>query len=111
MSESAIQQERLQAFLEEMWSDNTEEEAELLWKRRVLRTPQYAADALVALNATIAQPPANLREILEEHGQINLMRRPDHDTVTPYTFEETVAWLKAMTARFRTLYDEGQAAK
>jgi len=111
MSESETDQKRLRAFLAEMWADNTEEEAELLWKRRVARTPGYALDALAALDATLAQPPANLKEILEEHGQIPLFHRPNDSTVTPYTSEETVAWLRAMTARFRALYDEGHAAQ
>lgn len=102
-------QERLRAFLAEMWADNTAEEAEVLWKRRVARTPAYAAEALAALDAVLAQPPANLRDILVADGQIPLFHRPDNATITPYTFEETLAWLRTMTARFRALYEEGRA--
>ncbi len=106
---SEADRDRLRAFLAEMWADNTEAEAEALWKRRVARTPGYAAEALAALDAAIAQPPSDLRDILVTDGQIPLFHRPDARTVTPYTFEETTAWLRAMTARFRALYEEGHA--
>src|SRR5579872_3883945 len=81
---SEADRDRLRAFLAEIWADNTEAEAEALWKRRVARTPGYAAEALAALDAAIAQPPSDLRDILVTDGQIPLFHRPDARTVTPY---------------------------
>jgi hypothetical protein len=93
------------AFLEEMWMDNTEEEALALWRRRIRRTPAYVDDALAALDRVLADPPPDLREQLEQHGWIALRHREPAGQ-TPYTHDETVDWLRAMTARFRAVAQE-----
>ena len=91
-------------FLESIWMDNTEEEALELWERQVKQAPWLAEEALCSLDAIITAPPANLIELMQEHGWLGLYHRPDSATVVRFSFAEQLRWLKEMTERFRAVY-------
>ncbi len=97
-------------FLGTFFLDNTEEEGLSLWRQQIesTRFNSYAADALYVLDTILANPPQDLIERLEEGGGITLFHRPDEYTLIPYTFEETVAWLRDQTERFRAAYEDFQ---
>src|SRR5579864_700130 len=76
------------AFLEHIWMDNTEEDALAMWEQRVLYGREEAGRDLAALDSMVANPPTDLVALMEEHGWIHLVHRPDRDTMTPYSFEE-----------------------
>ena len=91
-------------FLESIFQDNTEDEALELWERQVKQAPWLAKEALESLEAIIANPPANLIELMQEHGWIGLYHKPSRATIIPFSFAEQLGWLKEMTARFRAVY-------
>ncbi len=93
-------------FLDEIWKDNTEEEALQQWKAKVEYFPWYADDALFCLDAIIQNPPANLIELMQEHGWLMLYHEPDEaGEELPYTFEEYLDWLKKMRSEYALIYD------
>jgi hypothetical protein len=93
-------------LLRATWRDNTAEEAEALWRRYVEQSQPWAAAALASLDAVLADPPANLGEIMQEEGWIMLSHEPDAETVIPYTHEENLAWLRRMTAEYKQTYQD-----
>lgn len=92
---------RFREFLEHVWMDNTEEEAMKLWRYRVEVSPELAQVDLEAIDAIVADPPADLPAIMGEHGWIHLHHRPDDETVVPYSQDEHVEWLRALLERLR----------
>jgi hypothetical protein len=93
---------RFREFLEQVFSDNTEDEAMTLWRYRVEVSPELAKADLDAIDAIVADPPDDLAAILAEDGWIHLHHRPDDETVTPYSQDETVDWLRALAERLRS---------
>jgi hypothetical protein len=96
-------------FLSQIWVDNTEEEAEAIWRRRVELNPWWSEQALQSVDAVLADPPPDLREQLQEHGWISLYHHVDRDTVRPYSQAETVEWLRGVAERFRAIYERANA--
>jgi hypothetical protein len=96
---------RFRAFLEQVFMDNTEDEAMTLWRYRVEVSPELAQADLEAIEAIVADPPADLSAILAEHGWIHLHHRPDDETVIPYSQDEAVEWLRALAERLRSPAD------
>ncbi len=94
-------------FLEAIWMDNTEEEAIYQWEVKVKHFPWYASDALYCIEAVIANPPNDLIDILENHGWIGLYDETP-DEIKPYSFDETLNWLKKMHDKFRRVYEKGR---
>jgi hypothetical protein len=100
--------DRLRGILRFIWKDNDEDEALEQWRQRVQNFPDAAADDLAALDIVGDNPPADLPQILEEDGWVGLYRDLG-DRVEPLPFEEQVAWLRDMTARFRGVYESERA--
>jgi hypothetical protein len=96
-------------FLAEVWADNTEDEALLLWRRVVKRTPDRAEADLAALDAVADDPETDVHALLREHGEIGLYRASDGERQTPYSDAESRAWLKAMIGRLRATAAEHAA--
>lgn len=101
--------EFLATFLRDIWTDNTDEEARLVWRSKAKLAPWYAEDALYCLNAVIAHPPANLAEIVQNRGNLYLYHQDG--SAKPYTDIETLAWLKQTAAEFQAIYEAVQADK
>ena len=93
-------------FLRTFYLDNTPDETLGLWRQQIYSTRfgSYAEDALYVLDTILADPPPDLIERLEEGG-VTLFHRPDDFTLIPYTYEETVAWLREQTEQFREAYE------
>lgn len=103
--------EQFRGLLVELFVDNTEEEAFALWRRKVDNHPQRARESLAVLDAIVAEPPSDLVELMEHDGWIHLLHRPDEDTLTPYSYDEHVEWLRDLAARFRAAYEAHAAAQ
>lgn len=94
-----------QQFLSDLWKDNTQDEAEQLWATKCEYFPWYAEDVLACLDYVLADPPADLMEMLSEHGWVILYHEMDLQGVERrFTFDETVDWLRAVRESFRALY-------
>ena len=101
--------EFLATFLRDIWTDNTEEEARLVWRSKAELAPWYAEDALYCLNDVIANPPANLTGIVQNQGNLYLYHQDG--SAKPYTDIETLAWLKQTAAEFQAIYEAVQVGK
>src|SRR6267142_6406511 len=99
----------LAEFLKDFWTDNTDEEATLMWRLRVGTAPGYAEDMLYCLDEVIANPPAQLEKFVREQGNLYLYH-PD-GTATLYNDAETLAWLKRIAKEFRDIFEGAQPAK
>jgi hypothetical protein len=98
----------LAEFLKDFWTDNTDEEARLVWRHRVRTAPWYTKDMLYCLDAVIANPPPQLEKFVREQGGLYLYH-PD-GTATLYSDAETLEWLKKVAQEFRAIYEEAQVA-
>src|SRR5215217_7384676 len=96
--EAALQ--RFDELLGKVFVDNTEDEATLLWRRRVQWLPDEARADLDAFEAVLAEPPDDLDTRLADRGGIRLFHRTD-SAITPYTEAERDEWLRALVARMR----------
>jgi hypothetical protein len=106
MTRSAI--DDLRRFLQDIWMDNSPEEAEAQWRVKARHFPNYCEKMLAALEAVLADAPAELPRVLDEDGWIPLYHEssdPELDDVD-FSFDETVAWLRDMTDRFRAIAEE-----
>jgi hypothetical protein len=91
-------------LLEKIWMNRDEDQAFREWKRLCDQVYWYAEDAVGCLEHILANPPANLVELMQERGWILL----DHGTarytlLKPYR-EKYVAWLVDMTDQFKNIY-------
>ena len=89
-------------WLRHFWLDNDEAEAEALWRTAVRVSPSLAREYLAAVGRVLARPPADLREIMSEHGWISLYHQ-DRQPWEPRSHAEYVAWLWATAGRFRQI--------
>jgi hypothetical protein len=93
----------LAEFVQEIWIDNTEEEAREAWEQRAALAPAFARDILACLDTVIASPPPNLAEVLRERAELHLYH--DDADATPYNDNETLDWLKQTAREFRQAVD------
>ena len=96
------------AFLRDFWTDNTEEEARLVWESRARLAPEYAEDALYCLDAVVLDKPPDLEQIVREQGNLYLSHQDG--SARPYTYEETLAWLRQVAKEFRAIYESAHDA-
>ncbi len=97
-------------FLEKFWRDNLEQEAIGLWKNQIHMAPWYAEDVLYALDAVIADPPANLVQLMQEHGWIMLPHDPGASTLVRRYHQQYLAWLQATAENFKRVFEETRPA-
>lgn len=97
--------ERFRALLTALFVDNTVDEALAEWRYRAEHVAHDVERDLALLDAILADPPADLVELMENDGWIHLLHRPDTHTVIPYSRDEHVAWLRDVTERMRSIYE------
>ena len=88
-----------------LWQDNEPEEVEAMWRTLARNPGPFTTEALAVLDATIADPPADLVALRRTHGWV-----PDHQPgpdgqLRPVTHDEAVAWLQEMRARLQAIHD------
>ena len=93
----------LAELVQEIWIDNTEEEARQAWEQRATLAPAFTTDMLACLDAVIANPPPHLADVLRERAELHLSH--DDDNATPYTDQETLDWLKQVEYEFRQVVE------
>jgi hypothetical protein len=82
-----------------MFADNTWDETLKLWRLRIDNGGLFPDEALRALDAVLAAPPADLIERLFRDGWVSLHH--DDADETPYSHDEAVAWLRERTDELR----------
>ena len=93
-----------EAAMTELWEGGREEDMLQRWQRRLTEDPWYTSDLLYAMDAVADAPPEDLIARLERAG-VRLFHY-GFTEVTPYTFEEAVAWVAAQAERLRAVGDE-----
>ncbi len=96
----------LATFLQDFWTENTEEEVRQMWKHRASTAPQFAEDMLYCLDAVIRNPPAELEQFIREEGGVFLYH--DDGTATLYSDAEALDWLRRIAREFRLLAKKGR---
>jgi hypothetical protein len=93
-------------FLKEIWKDNTPEEAVKLWKWRIHNYPQAAKAFLEAIEQTLAAPPDNFIEVVQDNGWIFLTHDDKEGNSTPFSLQEYLEWFQKMEEQFKAIYEE-----
>ncbi len=96
-----------EAAMTELWEGGREDDMLERWKSRLAEDPWYTSDLLYAIDAVAEDPPEDLIARLARAG-VRLFHYGLTE-VTPFTFDEVVAWVVAQAERLRAVGDDATA--
>lgn len=96
-----------EAAMTELWEGGREDDMLQRWKSRLAEDPWSTTDLLHAMDTVAEDPPEDLIARLARAG-VRLFHY-GFTEVTPYAFEEAVAWVAAEAERLRAVSDEAPA--
>lgn len=95
-------------FIDMLWRENDESGALAIWRSQAQYYRRNADDALHCLDAVLANPPADIIERLRQCGGFEL-NHVTFTSITPYSHDEVVDWLRQFVEKMRAIYDETTA--
>ncbi len=95
--------------LESLFKDNSLDQTLARWENYASLTPDKAQAILIAFEDLIAYPVPDLRELLLEHGWVNLFHENEGNPVL-YSQAEHLEWLRNTTNELRRIYKNCQAS-
>jgi MoxR-like ATPase len=98
--------EALRRVLNHFVAQHSEDETVELWRRYAAEASDQAAILLRHLDEVLADPPADLPEIVRSDGEVEL----EDDEGRPASVDEHREWLRGLVARLRQAYDEEEAS-